>query len=352
MRGPTRGSLATGAAAATVVAVLATPGWNSGARADTPAIRVALDAGACPAVSEADVRRILAVEVGGQLVDAGQATPADADRLTITCSDGRARIEARGSDAGEALVRNVRLGDYPGDAAPRALALTAIEVLAAVNRQRAQARADRRTPGTPAARANSGVPPAATATATATAAAPPARQAANGAPPRASALTLSAVRRDFLVSNGPSLWGGRLGADRELAAHWALGADVELDASGEREQPLGRARALLASVGAYAEVHGTGAWRSVGVALGGRFGLARLAGDPAPGAVGGRILRPWGGPTVATRWLATRGRLALRFDVEAGLTLVGVEGIVADGETLLSMRGAWVALSLGAGIRE
>jgi hypothetical protein len=47
--------------------------------------RFALEIRACPVVSTEAVRRILTIEIGDLLVDAGAVAPVDSDRLALRC---------------------------------------------------------------------------------------------------------------------------------------------------------------------------------------------------------------------------------------------------------------------------
>src|SRR5207244_897403 len=120
----------------------------------------------------------------------------------------------------------LRLDDFPGDAAPRALALAGIEMLAALD---------------PTVRARVEVKP-------------PAPEA-----PDRFALAVSGVRRTFLGAGGAAAWGGRAGVERRLG-RWIVAADLEVD-RGASTLALGETRTWPGSLGLVAGV----------VAAGGRF---------------------------------------------------------------------------------
>ena len=186
---------------------------------------------------------------------------------------------------------------FPGDAAPRALALAGVEMLAALDpavRERIQIR---QSPAAmPAPRA------AAAATAATRAGAGDARADRSLA---AVGIAISAVRRDFLGAGNAGGWGGRVDVDRGLGDVFVLGADVEV-AGARTTVTLGEASALLMSAGAFGGLRAAGARVAGSLSLGARFGLASLDGTPAggSGAIGGSALRPWWGPALAARgWL-------------------------------------------------
>jgi hypothetical protein len=285
--------------------------------------RVLLDVAACPEVPEPAIRRIIGIEIGDLLLEAGAATPADADRLSVRCAGGEAAwLQARGA-AGDPVDRTIRLTDFPGDAAPRALALAGIEMLAALSpavRERLQTRQ---------------------------AAAPPASETAPAG--GRIAVSASAVRRDFIGANGFGGWGGRVGVERPVGARWLASGDLELDGGGVTIA-LGDATAWLVSLGGFWGVNAIGAHVAGSLSLGARAGLARLDGMPAggSGAVGASALRPWWGPAIAARGVLGRGALGAVLSLEAGFTARGAEAL-AGGATVLAVKGAW--LTGGVGLR-
>jgi hypothetical protein len=312
-------------------------------------VRVILESEACSPAVAAEMRRVVTVELGPVLLDADHAPPADADRLRITCSSDTAVIEARSAEDVTAVTRTLRLDTFPGDVAPRALALAAIEVLAALNRRRAEGGRQRAgsLPPPPA-------PPARAATPAVVVAEPPPRTVAFEALPlRAPPLeiSVSAVRRAFLAPHGLTVWGASLDAERVMASRWNLDVGLEVAASSSTDAgPLGQARGLVVSAAGFFGIHGERAPVSGTVALGGRVGIAHFTSTAAPGALGGEITRPWGGLALATEARVVRRRLELRLTIEAGLALIGTEALAADA-TALAVRGGWVAISLGPGVR-
>jgi hypothetical protein len=327
----TRRGSARSARLAAALATLATGLW-AGARANAARGTVALDTAACPAISEAAIRRIVGIEIGDLLAAPGDAPADGSSRLAMICDDdGAARLQVRGAGRDQPVERQLRLADFPGDAAPRALALAGIEMLAALDpavRERIQIR---QSPAAPSAPPPSPPP------------APP--NAADSVAP--VGIAISAVRREFLGAGSAGGWGGRLDLDRALVAPFALGLDVEIDGAGTTVA-LGEARALIVSAGAFGGLRAAGARVAGSLSLGARFGLAALEGTPAggSGASGGRALRPWWGPALAGRGWIRAGAIGIAVTLEAGLVARGAQGL-ADGATILAVDGAWLATGIG-----
>ncbi len=281
---------------------------------------VFLEVAACPEVPEAAIRRIVAVEIGDLLRAPGGAAPADADRLAVRCADGSAWLQARGAGT-DPIDRTLRLTDFPGDAAPRALALAGIEMLASLSpavRERIQTRQSA-APAAPAAPVGGRL-----------------------------AVSASAVRRDFFGANGFGGWGGRLDVERPIGARWLATIDLELDA-GRESVAIGDAGALLISLGGFWGVQARG--RVAGSLSGGaRVGLAHLEGTPASasGATGATATRPWWGPAIAARGAWSSGAIGFLLSLEAGIVARGAEGL-AGSATVLAVNGPW--LTIGAGLR-
>jgi len=296
-----------------------------GASAQATQATVALDTAACPAIPEAAIRRIVGIEIGDLLAGPGDV-PAGGNRLAMFCQEGVARLAARGAGGGQPIERELRLAEFPGDAAPRALALAGVEMLAALDpavRERIQIRQS------PAA---------------APAPEPPARADRSVA---AVGIAISAVRREFLGGAGFGGWGGRIDLDRGFGRRFVVGIDAEID-GGNSTVALGEARALLVSAGAFGGLRAAGARLVGSLSLGARVGLASLEGTPAggAGATGATALRPWWGPAIAARgWLRT-GPIGFVAAIEVGVAARGARGL-ADGATVLAVDGAWLLAGLG-----
>jgi hypothetical protein len=305
--------------------------------------RFVLDMRACAAVSAEAVRRILVVEIGDLLVGGDESAPSGSDRLTLRCAGNLVWVEAAGDDGAHSVERPLRLSDFPGDAAPRALALAGLELLAARS-PALRARIEARQAPTPA-------PKPALASTPAVVRAPAAAAAGTPAPPRLYFGVGGSWRR-FLVDQGVSAWGGQAQVLRRLGRLLDLGADVEAS-GGTTPVRLGDANSLLLSAGGTLGVCGGGPAAGVALDLGGRVGLARLAGSAAnPTSVtGAAVWHPWGGPLARARGYVGFGPLALTLSIEAGRSLSTVRGL-AEGATVLSVSGFWTAISFGGVLRR
>jgi hypothetical protein len=336
------------------MAIALAAGAAGAAEADDAALagarrRVTLDVAGCPPSAEAPLRKMIGIEIGDLLVGAAEPAPAaEGDRLIITCDGDQVHVEAVRR---QRLDRLFKLTDFPDDAAPRALALIALEALASLSpevRGRMQGQALGHD-GTAAA----ALRPAALAGATASPGrTPPLSVAAPPVPARpASGVAIGAVARAFLTGPETAAWGARLALDHDVASRWTVGGDVEV-ARARADSGLGQSTGLLISGAAFAGARAQGQALAARAALGGRIGLARLAGEPAAGSglQAGSALRPWAGPALALQ-IATGGRLQLDLSVEAGLALIGAQGLAANGASILAVSGAWLAVSFGVGYR-
>jgi cysteine-rich repeat protein len=104
---------------------------SAGAVQDPTERRVVLAITGCPADAEPAIRRMVGLEIGDLLADAGEA--AEADHLAVFCTDAWARLEVSGSGRPRQVDRILGLHDFPADAVPRVLALAGVEMLAALS---------------------------------------------------------------------------------------------------------------------------------------------------------------------------------------------------------------------------
>jgi hypothetical protein len=87
----------------------------------------------CPRVTDAGVRRVVAVELGARLITAGGAAPANVDRVLVSCNGQVARIEAGDPSSPRYAERTLPLDQFKGDGASRAVGLAVLELLAALD---------------------------------------------------------------------------------------------------------------------------------------------------------------------------------------------------------------------------
>jgi hypothetical protein len=300
------------AALLVLLAAVALPASARAARAT-----VALDVDACAEVPELALRQIVSIEIGDLLAPRGGEPPPDGYRLVARCVGDAAHLEARAASRPDGLQRTLRLDEFPGDAAPRALALAGIEMLAALDpmvRARIEARP---LPAPPAA--GDGL-----------------------------TVALSGAYRAFFGTAGAAGWGGRVGADWRRRGG-LLASDLELDRASS-SSALGQTRAWLASLGVFGGVAlGDGRF-GLALAAGARAGLAWLSGEPAAGShlAGASVTRPWWGPALALRVSAGGARLAALLSLEAGWVVHGAQGLAGD-TTAIAIEGGW--LMVGAGVQ-
>ena len=292
--------------------------------------RVSLDVEACATVPAGAVRHILGIEIGDLLLGESQSRPAASHRLTIRCDGDVAWVEAAGEGGADPVDRTLRLDAFPGDAAPRVLALAGLELLAARS---------------PAVRARMHAKPEP--------AAPllPARTLAVDRQPRGILrVGLAGTWRRFFVGQGVSAWGGQAQLGW-LLDRWCLSADLE--ASGaSHDVRLGETSALLLSGGAAVGLVSGAGSPFFTLALGGRLGMARLAGNAADSAnvISSAVVRPWGGPMASLGFMVMLKRWAVVVTMEAGRSLFTAEA-QSEGATVLAVDGTWGALSLGVALK-
>jgi hypothetical protein len=299
--------------------------------------RVQLKVEGCPAVATAVVRRVLSIEVGDLLLDDSDDEAGDAERLTIRCAGNFAFVESHGPSGEPPTERMFRLDDFPGDAAPRALALLGVELLAA----RSAAVRER------ILRLQTGAAPVIQSVAPQPIPRPP------GPVHREMRIGAAGVSRVFVQQAGASALGGRVEASSTAMRCGVFSGDAEVAVGSKDVSGIGQTTALLISGGVtFGLFAGRRHWRTA-LGLGGRIGLVRESGSSADPAhvSGSTFVRPWGGPMLNANLSGTLGRLALTMGGEAGWSLFSIAE-VAGGATAIAVRGPWIALSIGADLRR
>lgn len=320
--------------------------------------QVALRVSSCSEPFTQALRRMLALELG-DLLDAAPAPDAsNLERLEIVCAAEQARISAHGVQRDQVAYNDLRFDAFPSDAAPRAVALAALEALRAVDptiseRLAAQAEAHATTTPTVAASA-----PSYAASKPAKKPAPVAKTAAaekSGPIPAAAArpftsITLGGSARQFLGAPSTTLFGARLELSRRFRAPWDVGLDLDAAMNGRQRVTLGTVQAKVLSSAAWLAARvGSVDW-SASAGLGGRVGLVDLDGAPSLEARGHHVRRPLLGALVVARTDRSVGSFTLGLAGEGGYTLAGAQGL-AGGAAALRLDGFWLALSVNAGLR-
>ncbi|MES1205830.1 MAG: hypothetical protein ABUS79_07815 [Pseudomonadota bacterium] len=300
---------------------------------------VELEVQGCPAVPIAAIRRVVGIEIGDLLLAAsatGQRR--DVDRLTIRCAGNFASVEATGISGGGPTERIVRLDDFPGDAAPRALALLGVELLAARSATvRARILGPHKLEPAPAAETAAPSP------------ASPSRAVAE----RQLRIGVDGVWRTFVTQDGHSAFGARVHASRPAMKHALVGGDLEFATTDKAVNDVGQTVDWLVSGAATFDVLAGGRrWRAA-VGLGGRIGVVReSARSAAPARItSATFVRPWGGPMINATLSGMLGRVAWTVGAEAGWSLSSIDETAA-GVTAIAVRGPWVAVSVGADLRR
>jgi hypothetical protein len=298
--------------------------------------RVVLEISACERAAADEVRRIVGVEIGDLLVAVGETAPAAANRLQIRCIGNMGSIEATGATGIRSVDRTLRLDDFPGDAAPRALALAGIETLAALSpavRERVSARRNPELAGKPAplptTEPRSSAPP-------------------QSGEPRSFGVGIAGLLRTFSVAHGASAWGGRIDAEQEVGRYWQLALGLDLAGSRATTTNLGRVRALLYSGCAFWGLRSHGKHLGGSLNLGVRMGGVHLSGDANGRAdVAARgVSHVWGGPVAAATSFVAVGPVGAQIAAEIGRSLSTSEGL-ADDASVMTVGGYWFALSIG-----
>jgi hypothetical protein len=309
--------------------------------------RVEIDATRCPSVSAAEIRRIVDIELGqppppaAELARPSAATSAAGDTalLSVICADAGTVVRVRAAGKAETAERPLPLQAFPGDAAPRALALAGIELLATMDatvRDRIEA-----------ARTTARPPPGLATPTTPTSRNVVSRTPVSSSPPSIS-FGAAIVRREFLRTAGLGGWGGRFDLVRDAGQRLRLLGDLEV-VRASHPSDLGDAQAFLISAGVFAAARAVPATHVLwSIALGARAGLARLSGAPAQdsGAVASSVWRPWWGPAVSARVTLGDARLAGMASLEIGLTARSAEAL-AGTTTVLVLGGPWLSAAAG-----
>jgi hypothetical protein len=326
--------------------------------------KVAVRVRACSEPFETALRRILAIELGNLLDDARAENAASLELIEIACSAEKAQISAR-SVAGDQVAQNdLRFDAFPSDAAPRAVALAAVEALRAVDptltERLAAQRAEAQASAAPsvAASAPSTSPPVKAAARPAAKSTPDengtaAEKTASGPAPAARSvtrITLGVGARHFVVGPATTLLGARLELSRHFSAPWGVGLDLDGAMSGRQRVTLGTVQARLLSSAAWLAARAGSADWSTSAGLGVRVGLVNLEGAPDLEARGHRVLRPLAGALLVIRADGAVGAVAFGIAGEGGYALAGAQGL-AGGAPALRLDGFWVAVSVNAGLR-
>jgi hypothetical protein len=344
---PRRSSAVRGALVAAALVGLGPPTAVRAAEPDREG-KITLAVRDCPEAFEVSLRRILVIELGDLLEEGDGGGAPETEIIEIACGAENASIAAR-NPRGEVVHNDVRFDAFPGDAAPRAVALAALEALRAVDPTLSDRLVARQAKATHARAKPVPSPPPAKSRAAAPKASRPV-VLPDGKARGFTRVAVGGIARLFLGDPRTFSAGGRVEVSRRFVSAWDAGLDVDVGFSRRRVE-LGAVEASLLSTALWLGARGGGPAWSVTGALGGRLGLARLTGAPNRSETRGhRVTRPWAGPVLVVRTDGAIGLLALAVLLEGGFAAVGAEGLAA-GAPALGFQGAWSSVSANAGIR-
>jgi hypothetical protein len=312
----------------------------------------------CPQISEVEVERVLAAELGSESAPNDDADPTF---IVVTCAERRVLIEVTDVVSRKTLQRKFDLGRSTPRARPRLLAIAAAELVLASWAEialRPRLRVEPEGPAPSASRARAAAARARTAAST-----PDVRDAtmtadddpeveAEARARRSWWLTLQVPeRRHFrvvplvstrsFIDHGGRLWGGglRIGEEPLAYASWALDTLFE---SGTLENPSSSYKVDTWTLGALMYLHhrlGLVALRA-GAGLRGGFVASRVASGEAT-----RSAIPWGWPMLALN-VTVGDHAQVELSAEASYVALPVTATTLG----VSVRGLWLALQLGIGI--
>jgi hypothetical protein len=304
---------------------------------------VALDVAACADVDTPEIRRLVPIELGAQLVDGGVADARETTRAQVGCVPNQplqVHLEVRDPTTGKSLDRVITLDRVPKADQARLVAIAVVELVAA---SWGELRHD-----------SESVPHAVGATASAATrdlALSSAQSREREAPqPKWRLFVIGSVRH---FAGLPRLVpGGGLSAQRTTRWGFALGADVLVEGSAQ-PMTLGEIDALLVSAGALALVRAGVGPVTFESGAGVRGGYASLTGrntsTPTMPVRTGSVSGPWWGPDVVLRLLLSpTRRFVVAVGGELGWATAGVLGRV-EGAPDVGVRGVWWSANAGAG---
>lgn len=306
--------------------------------------KVGLAVAACPEAFDASLRRILGIELGGLLEVGGAANSPGREWLEIRCESDVARVTAHDARGERDVQNDLSYDAFPGDAAPRAVALAALEALRAVD--------PTLTERIEAERAKQAAPEPAAAPVTTPKAEPkPPAKPPEPRPRRTFTRVLLGGTARFYFGGAETT---AAGIRSELSFRFALPLDLGFDIEGSfarHRVSLGSVEGRMLSMAAWLGPRaGNDTW-SATAALGGRMGVSALSGSATPAAAHAHdVTRAAGGPMLLLRGDGAVRALALALVLEAGYAAIGAEGL-SGGAAAIGFDGAWLAVSASAGIR-
>jgi hypothetical protein len=335
--------------AAPVLALLLVEGGARAQPSDPPRPRIELAiAPSCAGLSPPEVRRIAAIELRSEAVDAAVHNELTT-RVELSCEAEVARIQVLDPLTGKTLARNIALGNVAATARSRLLALAVAELVSASWIELETNPTPAAVPVAPAVRAEDRAAAREVVREKVVGSTP---AAAPGPPPERQPtwrLTGELGFRWLAVDTDPLVG---LGARLVMDPLRTVG--LELDLLGEHSgtsYPLGAVAMDSVSLGAIVRLRHDMGRLTLHGGPGARLGFVRVSGAPgsATTAVGNTVDGVWGAPlgAVGLDWASSR-HLALELAVEAGYVVLPVRGIVEGGRDV-RMDGFFTGTTLGAG---
>lgn len=323
------------AAGLAVIGIVSTATAEANVQAQLSRGPVLIDFANCEQSLEAEVRRIVGVELRASAVETvspGQS----ATRLVAICRGSEVDLVLEDSGTSNQLVRTLPLAEAVPTGRARLLALAVAELVVASWQER-------QSDPVPMAPSPSPDVPSA----------PVADAVANARLARTSVgvEAMGVVR----VFPGASLWLLGAGARGVVALSRPLVLTIDGSAEwGQAARGTGQVRARVMA-GALGLAWGIDrAWAFIMPWMAARAGVARLAGEPNVGSstAGETQSGMWLGPEIgACITFLPRAPMTLTLALSVGVTMRGVRGDVV-GESSVSMRGPWAALVAGVGFAK
>jgi hypothetical protein len=324
------------AASLAVVGFAASAAGDGSARAEASRPPVVIEFEECEQPLEAEVRRIVGVELRATVIDAVGAREA-ATRVVATCRGSEVNLMLADAATAKHLERTLALSEAEPPARARLLALAVAELVVASGHEIQ----DGPEP-TEQALPPRQPPPSA------------ARAAQDASAEQTSAMAEAiGVARSF---PGSGLWLLGAGARGFLTLSRPLMLMLEATAEwGQTSRTTGQvgARAIGGALGLGWGVRRE--WAFIMPWAGARAGVARLTGEPSLGATatsGETQSGPWLGPEIgALVTFFPRATVHVTVALSAGAILLGVRGEVV-GERDVNVLGPWAALVVGVGLAK
>lgn len=283
---------------------------------------------ACEPVLQAEVRRILAVELRGSLSDS--TTDPRTLRATVVCEQNRAELSVGDPAVGASLERTVLLSGEPVNARARLFALALAELVSALDPRGGKGHSDSQATSSPSTE------------------------------DRVTALPLADTRPSVglgVVAEVRSFPNAAFGWGAGLRMEFAVQRfAVAVDGLGH----FGTAERLPDSVAVETLSLSVALGRRIELAgidtlptIGARVGLATLTGmTQGQARIGHTVRGAWSGPFARMSMTGSRGWLRLSAGVEAGYSLLYVRGRIPDDRDV-STGGPWLGLfiEIGTNIR-